>query len=715
MIRTTDAFHIARTGLNASQQLLNTTSNNIANVNSEGYIRERTEFTAEEFGGVSRGKTERVIDQFAQTQVRHDTTRVAEKQAFYDNASRLDDILASEANSIAAGLNDTFGAIQLAADDPTDLSARQAVIGEMQGLVARVNSLGDYFDSKEIEIASQIDNTVETINTYVEEIAFLNENIAVVSASSNVNQPTELMNRRDNTILKLAELVDIRVIEGSNQGQGVVVNLAAGESLVMADGTFSAFQLFGEPDFRAVELQMRTAEQPNKQQTVINLKETKLGGKIGGLFDYRENILEPAQREVGVLGSSIAANLNEQNKKGMDLDLQIGGQLWQLPTTEALYYPDNSNTTSRALGRLSEDKSTDFMPVDFDVVIATDPDGGDGEFTADVTLRYANGERVLDETGQPLTDTITFNPTTDDFVETIGGFEIGFPDGEDYAAGDRFLLQPMRSLAKDVELFTKRPEDLALAKPLRVVSDIDNLGDARVGSTRISNTNTANFTADPEASIFTANGSLKTANDTPGGVPGPPASLLFTDANDFQILDAEGAVIATITDAPNLKDVLSYAEDNAATTGWPDEFSNLTDFPGFDFSIEGRPRAGDTFSIVFNTDGVNDSENGRFLADLRSEPLVRQSVGTRDNAASFNEAYSNLVGRVGSDTARSDVELEAAKVMKNQSSDWFESISGVSLDEEAANMIQYQQSYAAAARVLSAASELFDTILQAAR
>jgi flagellar hook-associated protein 1 FlgK len=61
------------------------------------------------------------------------------------------------------------------------------------------------------------------------------------------------------------------------------------------------------------------------------------------------------------------------------------------------------------------------------------------------------------------------------------------------------------------------------------------------------------------------------------------------------------------------------------------------------------------------------------------------------------------------------VSLASAEAMKVQSQNWFESVSGVSLDEEAANLIKYQQSYAAAARILSTAQELFNTILQSAR
>jgi flagellar hook-associated protein 1 FlgK len=82
MIRTTDLFSMATSGLNASNKLLNTTSNNIANVNTEGYVRERTEFKTQLVGGVGVGTTERVVNTFAQNQLRRDTTQYGEFQAY---------------------------------------------------------------------------------------------------------------------------------------------------------------------------------------------------------------------------------------------------------------------------------------------------------------------------------------------------------------------------------------------------------------------------------------------------------------------------------------------------------------------------------------------------------------------------------------------------------------------------------------------------------
>jgi flagellar hook-associated protein 1 len=85
------------------------------------------------------------------------------------------------------------------------------------------------------------------------------------------------------------------------------------------------------------------------------------------------------------------------------------------------------------------------------------------------------------------------------------------------------------------------------------------------------------------------------------------------------------------------------------------------------------------------------------------------------NLVTYHEAYSSIIGDIGGKAASADISLKAAEAMQQQSKDWFDSVSGVSLDEEAANLVRFQQSYSAAARLLATAQELFNTILSSVR
>lgn len=714
MIRSADLFSIAKTGVNASSRLLNTTSNNIANINTEGYVRERTDFKSQLTGGVDQGFTDRVLSQFAMNQLRRDTTSVGEAQAFFEGAQTLDSVLASEANSISGAITRFFSSIQTAADDPTNLTSRNSVLGQAQGLVNRVNTLGDFISVKEREVEQQIEASAKTANALIKQIGNLNRAIQIVADSSNIDTPSTLMNDRDLAIRKLAEFMSIETRKSPNSESGLVVNLSSGESLVLADGTFNVIALEGEPDFTNAQLRLSTNYEPPKANTSLNIQEQKLGGSLGGLFRYREEVLKPSQRDLGKLSIALADTFNTQNRQGMDLDQQLGGDIFKIPEFSAINYPDNSDLSLGIKGRFTPGASGDITNSDYKIEVLSNPAGSPVVFNVKVSALNSDGTEQLDETGSPIIQTLAVTAQQGSYNQIIGGIEIEFPNGAAYSAGDQFLFQPLRTAATNVDLVTTRGEDLAFAKPLRVDTNSANLGDATIRSVTISNTNIDNTLSSLQASGFNGLGNIQSASEVPTSV-GAPASILFTSDSEFQVLDNANNIIATVTGVTDLNNLLQQAKDNGAGPSWPTQFAALDDYPGYDFSLEGQPKAGDSFDISFNTDGIADNRNAIDLANLQQTDTVRQSIGNTGQKGTFNDAYANIVASVGALTANGQIELEAAKVLKTQSSDWFESTSGVSLDEEAANLIQFQQSYAAAARILSTAQELFDTILAAAR
>lgn len=713
MIKTADLFSIAKTGVNASNRLLNTTSNNIANINTEGYVRERTEFKSELTGGVDRGFTDRVLNQFAANQLRRDITSVGESQAFFDRAEGLDNVLASEANSISSALTRFFASVQTAADDATNITSRDSVLGEAQGLVNRINTLGDFMTVKEREVEQQIEDSVNNANALIKQIGQLNEAIQVVGNSSNVDTPSTLMNERDLAIRKLAEYMSIETRTSPNSDLGIVVNLSSGESLVLADGTFNVLALDGEPDFTNAQLQLSTGFEAPKRNTTLNVEEQKMGGALGGLFRYREQVLEPAQRDLGKLSIALADTFNSTNRQGMDLDGQLGGDIFALPEFRGINYPDNSDLSLGIQGRFTPGAGGDITNTDYRIEVLTSPAGSPPTFDVQVNALNTDGTEQTDSDGNPITQTLTVTAESGTYNAIMGGIEIEFSSGAGYGVGDQFLFQPLRTAANDLSLQTTRGEDLAFAKPLRVDTNQANLGDATILQVNITNSLVDNSLTNTLASGFNGTGGIQSAADN-GASVGAPAVVRFTSESDFEVLDnaVPPNVIATVTGASDLNNLLQQAKDSGT---WPADFAGLEDYPGYDFSLQGRPKAGDSFDIGFNTDGFADNRNAVSLAGLQQADTVRQSVGSNGNKATFNEAYANIVGSIGAKTANGQIELEAAKVLQTQSSDWFESTSGVSLDEEAANLIQFQQSYAAAARILSTAQDLFDTILAAAR
>lgn len=674
-----DLFSLATSGVNASSKLLQTTSNNIANVNTDGYVRERTELNNSQVFGVEIGNTERIINVFAQNQLRRDITLVGELESYSSKTTAIDNLLASEANSLSQGISDYFAALQTAADDPTNLASREQVLGKSESLYQRMKTISDYMIEKEEELNLEFTSMVNRANSLIANIGELNKNIVIAKGNSTSDEPSALLNERDQAIDELASIMAINVNDSQSQNGAVTINLITGESLVLDNGAFNLFELNSNGDVTSKELKLETDfGSDTKGDASVPVVENDLGGALGGLFRYRNDVLGPAMRDVGQLSVAFADAMNTQNKLGMDLDGQLGSNIFDIPSFTAL---TTETGDFQVTGQLIEGKGSELTDADYLIEIdAVDASGVPTSII--VSMINPDGTVQTDGAGNDLVSTMAVSAG---YNELPGGIEVEFSGTSNYEEGFQFLLQPTKNIASSITLATQRPEDLAFASPIRAQADATNLGSANVSGVEVTNTTVGD-------SGFDGAGGL---------ISSAPAQVYFTAEDTYEVLDASGTTLATVTGTTNLNNLLAQA--------------GLTSDPGYDFSLDGVPKAGDSFSISYNTDGFNDNTNTLALASLQNDPLVQVSSESSNTPRTFQDAYASMVGRIGEDAAMANVSLESAEAMKVQSENWFESVSGVSLDEEAANLIKYQQSYAAAARILSTAQELFNTILQSAR
>ena len=128
-------------------------------------------------------------------------------------------------------------------------------------------------------------------------------------------------------------------------------------------------------------------------------------------------------------------------------------------------------------------------------------------------------------------------------------------------------------------------------------------------------------------------------------------------------------------------------------------------FGGINIAISGVPGNGDTFTVAPNTGGTRDNRNGALLGDLQAKNILNGGKTT------YQSAYASMVNFVGNKTSEVMIGASAAEAAVKQASNAQQSVSGVNLDEEAANLLRYQQAYQASGKVMQIASTLFDTLL----
>ena len=667
-------LRIGTSAILANTTLLNTTSNNIANINTEGYTRQRTEFESQILGlGVGKGTTERLVSEFTQKQLRRDTSNYSFAQQYVTEANRVDALFSNPANSIATGINDLFKQFQIANNEPATLANRQLIIGSSQALLDKFNTLSNLVLDQDNFVNQQLDIYTDEANAYIKQIANLNIEISSFGTGSSRPVPLDLLDKRDLAIKNLSEMVDIRTLDADN-GEKLVF-LATGQSLVVERGDYSLISLRGDPDPSQRDLKLQLSAKPSIERD-IDIE--NVGGKIGGLLSFREEILIPTQNRLGQLALSMTDAMNTQNRLGMDLNGEIGGDLFKLPVSNGFSYASNTGTGAVSL-TIEPGKGSSLPPNDFLLTVEA---GGVRIQALDSEGKIISGsDKVVAVGAYP----VTINSA--DAAGDLYGLEITLTGAP--AIGDQFELKPLSTASRTLELATTRPEDIALASPVRSEFSVTNLGNAQIEGLTVTDTTPATLPA--------------YGFDTPSGLINGPWTMTYVGGDTFEIVDNLGNPVATAAFGSNQ---------------YQDIFAQAGIDVGFDFSVTGIPSVGDTFSISFNDGGFNDNRNGLAMSALQTEQTTRLnplSAPDSANAVNFNQSYADMVSLIGERTSQGRNNEAASKALLEQTTAWYESLSGVSLDEEASNLVRFQQTYAAAARIISTSQTVFDTLLSAVR
>jgi flagellar hook-associated protein 1 FlgK len=220
--------------------------------------------------------------------------------------------------------------------------------------------------------------------------------------------------------------------------------------------------------------------------------------------------------------------------------------------------------------------------------------------------------------------------------------------------GDSFLIRPTSGAIADMRVLISDPSKIAAAAPIRSAADTGNSGSGAISAGEVLDSTNAQLRA--------------------------PVTIEFTSATTYSI---NGAGSFTYTDGGNI------------------------DVNGWRVQITGNPAAGDTFTVSDNTSGSGDNRNALALADALKSPVLNNGT------TSLGSAVGEFVGGIGVATRQAQVNRDAQNTVYEESLAAKDAVSGVNLDEEAANLLKYQQAYQAAAQLIRVADTMFQTLLAA--
>ena len=636
----------------ANYAALQTTGHNIANANVDGYSRQRAELATAEPQYTGAG--------FFGKGVNVATVTRAHDQFLTREASSARSLASMDATRLALlqrmetifqpGANGLGNASTQLMNAMSDLSSNPADPATRRVVLARAVDLAARFSEAGGALDQAQANATADLRVMVSEVNALARNIA------QTNQKIAEVVGRGQPANDLLDERDRLISQLSDKVQ--VTRMDA------SDGTTSVFMAGGQRlVLGSTAAELSVVQDPiDAHRSAVALKEGSLtrilsetemgGGGIAGMLRFQNQDLVAGRNLVGQLAAAIGGALNTQQMRGVNLQPPLG----TVPSSAlfSMGAPEgiaNAANARDGLGNL-------LAGVNLTVTDSAALQASDYDLREDPALPGAwQLTRLSDGKVTSVID-----------GDVVDGMQINFVGAPQ--PGDRFLLQPVARAANAMSVLLSNPLDLAAASPLVASTSPSNIGTASVASLTI------------------------TAGPLP--VPGATVQVDFvSDTGDYnwQMLDASNNLLAVGSGT-------WVAGQSIPPTG--------TDINGFALMINGVPRTGDVITIAPTPASALASNNGNALAmtALRDAAIAGGHTATDQWALALSE--------VGVRVQSTETSSEISTAVAQQAELMRSADAGVNLDEEAARLIQFQQSYQAAAKVLQVAQSIFDTLLSTA-
>jgi flagellar hook-associated protein 1 FlgK len=475
---------IGASGLNAAQVALSTVGNNISNVSTPGYSRQtvvQSESITSSGGmftigsGVNVTAVQRAYSAFLTSAVWSSNSSMQGATTTNSLATTLNSTLSASGN-LQTALDSFYGAFSTVANTPGVASSRQALLGSASSMVTVFNTLGQQLASQQGQVNSQISSTVNSINSVASNIATLNGQIA----QAGQNPPNDLLDQRDTLIQTLSGYMGVTT---SAQPDGTISIYASnGQALVSGNNAYALSAGGNTYDPTRTDV---------FDSTGTDISSKVSGGTLGALLNYRSNVLDGVQNQLGQAAIALSSSVNAQQAKGLTATGQQGGAMFSVPSPTVQQSSANkgSATVTASISDVSQLTSSDYVM------------SYDG---TNWNMQTTSGQSV------PLT-------TNPDGTLSANGLTISVSGAAQ--AGDSFQIQPTRQASTGLTLTMTDPNGIAAAALLTSTPASANTGTGSIGSVTVQDSSNAALMNN--------------------------ATLSFPSASTYQVTDSSGNILSS--------------------------------------------------------------------------------------------------------------------------------------------------------------------------
>lgn len=444
MSGSSDLLSTAVSGLVAFQRGLATTGHNISNVNTAGYSRQSIDLATRPPNlqgggfvgtGVSVTAIKRIYDSFLYEQVLSRNSSFNSQETLFNLASRVDNLLGADEAGLDGAVQMFFDSLQDVSNNPTSIPAREVLLSNGETLVQRFATLSDQFEDMKTLVNDQLTVLTDEVSSIAQRIADLNNSIAIQTGLSGGQPPNDLLDLRDIQLNRLSEIVDVRVVDADDGSINVFVG--SGQTLVLGANA-SAFGITRN-SFDQSQLEVSF----DSSTTSFSISEQITGGVLGGLLEFRNDVLNIAQNEMGRIAIGLTDVINSQHQLGDDLNGNAGGLFFNnIIASSPVVQPNVNNNPLSGTVSVSISDSAALYASDYRL-------NYDGANFTVVRIR----DNVVVDSGfstAALPRTIASDGITISLAGTV-------------AAGDSFLLRPVYNGGEDIAMQLNDPFAFAAA------------------------------------------------------------------------------------------------------------------------------------------------------------------------------------------------------------------------------------------------------------
>ncbi len=307
-----DSYSIGLSGLDAAQKALETIGNNIANAATEGYHRQRINLVPRYTskvgpvilgGGVDVAGITRMIDNFLEQEILRQQSSLGQVSQEFSTLRTVETAFGelSSGSGLNAVIDEFFNALQDLSAHPTEIIWQTQAVTAAQTMANQFRTLGKFLTTLEDQLRLEAENTMEQINTLINRIADLNDNIERIEISG--GQANNLRDQRDQCITELSELINL---DTQIKEYGVVNVSVAGIPVVT----------------KAVRIELELGLTTDGKLGISvagldNYSTDVQSGRLGGILSLKNEIISGIHRDLDTLASTIIQQINQYNMQGV--------------------------------------------------------------------------------------------------------------------------------------------------------------------------------------------------------------------------------------------------------------------------------------------------------------------------------------------------------------------------------------------------------------